>query len=203
MVNILQYVSCKNYNAIYFMGDWNNNLHNQSDLQVRDFINLMFNHFLLPTTTKPTRISNNSASLIDHIWTSKTESIIGNYIVYTDISAHFPVVFQYRENSVRTQQERWVYNRVLSKGNVARFADCVAQVSWDDVLQSNCPSDAYNKFHDKFIEIFRNYFPLICMKQNKFSSTTRYLTPGLIRSIKEKRRFARLAKKRPISYRDI
>ena len=202
LTNILEYVSSKNYHTIYFMGDWNINLLHQSEPHVRDFINLMFSYFLLPITTKPTRVSDNSFSLIDHIWSSKAELNVGNYIIHTDISDHFPVISRFQEGSTRTQQDGYVYKRVLSKGNIAKFVECVAQVNWVDVMHSNCPNDAFNLFHEKFSETFRNSFPLKCIKQNKSTSITPYLTPGLMKSIKEKHRLARLAKKWPVSYRE-
>lgn len=195
MINILEYISSKNYSAVFCMGDWNINVLNQNDSHVKDFINLMFSYFLLPTTTKPTRIFNNSASLFDLIWTNQVELNIGNYIMYINISDLFPVVSRFRECSLPAQQERCVYRRIFSHGNVDRFVYCMTQLSWGEVLQSNCPNTAYNKFHDKYIEVFQNNFPLKRMKQKTCSNTTPYLTQGLIRSIKEKLRLTRLPRK--------
>ena len=42
-----------------------------------------------------TRVTYNTASLIDHIWATDTEENYRNYIIKSDISDQFPVITQF------------------------------------------------------------------------------------------------------------
>ena len=42
----------------------------QSNAKVRDFVNLIFQHSLVPIVSKPPRVTKNNATLIDYIITN-------------------------------------------------------------------------------------------------------------------------------------
>ena len=77
----------------FLVGDLNLNLIDyQSNAKVRDFVNLIFQHCLVPTVNKSTRVTKNNATLIDYIITNSfmdQENLTG--ILKTDISDHFPI----------------------------------------------------------------------------------------------------------------
>ena len=53
------------------MGDFNINLLNEDvHTLTNDFLNIMSSNSLYPSITKPTRITSNSATLIDNIFTN-------------------------------------------------------------------------------------------------------------------------------------
>ena len=75
------------------MGDMNLNLLDR-DERTMEYIE-PFNQFnFQPVITKPTRVANNSAKIIDHLWmnVSDTRSICNarSKIILSDISDHFP-----------------------------------------------------------------------------------------------------------------
>ena len=84
----------KNY-PIYITGDLNLNLLDyNSNAKVKSYLNIIFTQSFIPLINKPTRISKNNATIIDHLLTNTF--INENYftgIVKTDISDHFPVFF--------------------------------------------------------------------------------------------------------------
>lgn len=51
---------------------------------------MLYSHDLLPVITKPTRITNHTATLIDHIYTNTVDSLVSG-ILTVDISNHLPV----------------------------------------------------------------------------------------------------------------
>ena len=57
--------SSKNHTII--MGDFNYNLLEFDNPHINDFVRIMYEHKLYPTINKPTRITTNSVTLIDHI----------------------------------------------------------------------------------------------------------------------------------------
>ena len=74
----------------FLVGDLNLNLIDyQSNAKVRNFVNLIFQHSLVPIVNKPTRVTKNNATLIDYIITNsftEQENLTG--ILETDISDH-------------------------------------------------------------------------------------------------------------------
>ena len=76
------------------MGDYNINLLNvESHSPTADFNDTMFSYGFIPLITRPTRVTQSLATLIDNILTNQlvdlhNESMQG--ILITDISDHYP-----------------------------------------------------------------------------------------------------------------
>ena len=58
---------------------------------VNDFTNNVYATGFYPTISKPTRIANHSATIIDNIFTNITQHKIHSGILYTDISEDLPI----------------------------------------------------------------------------------------------------------------
>ena len=93
-----------NQNCV-LMGDMNLNLLNfDSDNNVRLFVNTMKEFMYFPVITKPTRVQNASANLLDHIWINFNHFNYHNsYIIFSCITDHFPVVYNYELNRTLEQ----------------------------------------------------------------------------------------------------
>ena len=94
--NFLKQVLSKNLKsnkAMYLVGDFNLNvLDYESNIKVKNFFNLLFQHSLISVINKPTRVTNKSATAIDHIMTNSfLNSNILTGIIKNDISYHFPI----------------------------------------------------------------------------------------------------------------
>ena len=82
-------------------GDFNINvLDFEQKKKVQHFVNLMFQFGLATTINKPSRVTNKTISVIDHIITN---SIYNNKfktgIRKTDISDHFPIIYAFKLRS--------------------------------------------------------------------------------------------------------
>jgi hypothetical protein len=62
-----------------------------SNTNVNDYVNLVFSYGFIQTVTNPTRISNNSATLIDHVLTNAISNLLESVIITTKISDHSPL----------------------------------------------------------------------------------------------------------------
>ena len=62
----------KNSNkAIYILDDKNLNLIDyEANIKVKNYLNLLFQKHFIPVINKPTRVSRNNATIIDHINTN-------------------------------------------------------------------------------------------------------------------------------------
>ena len=88
--NILHEILHEN-KLVYLMGDININLCHSSSKPVNEFLNMMSSFSLFPVIDKPTRITNNTSSVIDNIFTNDISSHIIPGVIYSDITDHFPI----------------------------------------------------------------------------------------------------------------
>ena len=84
----------KKYNStgkpIYVMDDFNINLLNVDSCSYsKDFLVSLQSNCFLPTIDKPTRVYNNSATLIDNIFVNRTDHQIVSGNIISDICAHY------------------------------------------------------------------------------------------------------------------
>ena len=76
--------------SVYIMGDFNINLlHVETSRYAYDFLLSLQSFSFIPTIDKPTRVCNNSATLIDNILTNKVDVKIISGNIISDISDHY------------------------------------------------------------------------------------------------------------------
>ena len=87
--NKLGEIDC-NKNDFYLIGDINLNIR-ESDCcsSAINYLSMLQSNRVFQLITKPTRVTKNSASLIDHIFTSAISNSIFPGIIFNDISDHF------------------------------------------------------------------------------------------------------------------
>lgn len=199
---ILSAANDNNYFSINVFGDFNLDLLKFNDTSVFEFINLMFSFSFFPLITRPTRITDTSTTLIDHIWTSHIEFNCHNYIIATDITDHYPVVSQFKLNLPKQNLPTCIIKRPLSQSALMNFAIALSQVNWADVFELSCPNEAYDVFFNKFDSLFQIHFPKRKIYVNSKIDKSPYITSSLKKSIKEKHRLERLSHKWPITYKE-
>ena len=65
-------------------------LKHHTQLQTGRYLDMLYSHYLSPVITKPTRITNHTATLIDHIYTNSVNRLISG-VEPVDISDHLPI----------------------------------------------------------------------------------------------------------------
>ena len=153
--------------GIYFSGDWNISLLNlEKHSATQDHIDIMLSNSLIPTITKPTRVTSKTCSLIDNIFvnnfTDGSNSLSG--ILYCDVSDHFPVFHIDYSDSVVLPRKTFV-RRVYSQENINKFFSMLTDKSWSDVMSSNDPQSSYSMFHEQLREIYDICFPFKSFKE--------------------------------------
>ena len=138
---------------VIMTGDFNMNLLDfEQNKKVQNFLNIMFGYSMMPVINKPTRVTKNTATAIDHIFIiSVTTTKFKTGIIKSDISDHFPIFFVADYNIyIKETKERVIFRCDLSDISVEKFKYKLRTVSWDNITNS---SDT-NKAYDNFIEIF-------------------------------------------------
>ena len=166
LANILLTLKSESKKVI-ISGDININLLNcKNNGQIADYVNLFRSHNFLSLINKPTGATNNSCTLIDHVWSNYYSNLIVGAIVYNQISDHFPTISIF--NLCEVKQNANIYEfityRDLSDINNSLFSEELSKISWDLVLNSSNPNIAYDYFSTFICNIFKKCFPYVTKK---------------------------------------
>ena len=111
------------------LGDININLNNEGNDDTSTYLNNYFEKNFIPCITVPTRVTDHSATTIDHIFLKVPTELIqskcssGNLI--TDISDHLPN-FTFLDLKIPTMKNR-PYTRLFTENNKQLFADILPE----------------------------------------------------------------------------
>lgn len=124
--------------SLFICGDFNIDLLNTNRTKfANDFLQTMYCFNLHPLITKPTRITQGSASLIDNIFTNDTDKISISGILISDISDHLPVFTVYNVDHQRiTVNTSFHWKRVKSPEALDALKNYLFNQNWGD---ENCP----------------------------------------------------------------
>ena len=77
----------------YIGGDFNADLLKSNfDTNIKDFMNLTYSLGCIVLITQPTRITNTSSTILDHVYTNNVVDDHKSFIVVEDVSDHLPVM---------------------------------------------------------------------------------------------------------------
>ena len=112
------------------MGDFNINILNSDNHDLTaQFVDIMTSNAFLPLITRPTRITANSATLIDNIFTNNfdniTQSVHGIYV--SDISDHYPV-FCINRGVMIPETEEITFKIIYSSRNKQAFLTGIQEI---------------------------------------------------------------------------
>ena len=95
------------------MGDFNLDLIKvDNNNQTKDFVHSLYTNAFYPTISKPTRVTEHSATLLDNIITNITGYSIKSGVLYNDISDHFPVFNLLQINSKISKKYEHIFKRM-------------------------------------------------------------------------------------------
>ncbi|XP_028407966.1 uncharacterized protein LOC114530582 [Dendronephthya gigantea] len=176
----------KENKVCYIMGDFNLNLLNyHSHQRTGEFLDIMYSNMFFPSITRPTRITSNSATLIDNIFTNNLDSYSFSGLLFTDISDHLPIFGFFRDQSVVNHGDAYVTFRDRSKTNLLKFQDLLKNHRWSDIPGYDDPKHAYASFYHAFMQIYNTSFPVKRLKAARFNNKP-WLSSGILKSIKKK-----------------
>ena len=153
----------------------------------------MTSHNFISNIVVPTRFTDESVTLIDHIFIRLPKSKINNEVtagnLICDISDHLPnfsiINLNFNKNCNRP------YIRLFNKTNISKFkaniendlAELIS--SLNDPAQSSDINTHYNNLESKLHMILNKYFPLVRMSRKKFDDKD-WITEGIKKAIKHR-----------------
>ena len=175
---------------IFIASDFNVDLLKYESHQLTSsYVDLMFSNKFLPTITRPTRISHQSATLIDHIFVcSCTKNHIAGIILNTTVD-HFPTFYSEYSPAIKVECKPYK-TRKINNDSLDAFGRLLGTYSWSSVIQEKEPENAFSNFFSILEEAKNIAFPEITIKPKKKKwSHDPWMTPGLLISCKNKTLF--------------
>ena len=135
-------------------GDFNLDLLKyDSDNKVSSFYDGMSSLYLIPTISKPTRITDSSASIIDNF-------LISNIGIYTtgifsiDISDHLPIFLVCKNVfPVKPKKSTEIKYRVLNERSLDNLKCTFEKLNFDEILKSSDFDQSFKILHEKILKI--------------------------------------------------
>ena len=152
------------------------------------FIDTLYSNNVFPLITKPTRVTQSTATLIDHILTNNFD-VMGNHkqgILCTDISDHYAIAHVAGNTKIQAKDNTASgLKHDLSQRNIQKFTHEIEQVDWEIVMNLKEAQGAYSEFHALLTKLYNKNFPY--KKKNKpYFDRKPWLIPALKESIKVK-----------------
>jgi len=129
--------------------------------KTNDYLESIFSFGLSPVITLPTRLATSSATLIDHIYTNRTQST-NSGIITIDLADNF-VVFHITKRRRKTAESTVIKQaRLFSQNNYQRFRTYLEEkkTTFDPVLHIKCHNEGYNIFIQLYLTAFNTSYPL-------------------------------------------
>ena len=147
------------------MGDFNIDLlkTENSDYSSR-FCEQLFTSSFFPLITRPSRITQHTATLIDNIFTNDLAQLDSgiNGIIFFDISDHLPIFhLTATKNENNSKPIHTQYKRTVNKKSLASFLSYVKNISWSNTFQTHDPCESYSIFHNNLQVAINKSFPLV------------------------------------------
>ena len=148
---------------VYIVGDFNvNTMPNiLGNASTREFKDIFASNNCLPLITKPTRVTQKCASLIDNIYSNvpiNTNSCHSG-ILEVSISDHYAIFVV--DNSTRIKfNSSQVTKRSFCNKNIEKFKTCLNKQTWDFVYESEDLQAAYSRFQGVIDVHFKANFKL-------------------------------------------
>ena len=172
--------------SVILMGDMNVDLlHFDTNEKTNIYLNNVTSNGLLPIITRPTRVTNHSATLIDHIITNKIENYISG-IILTDIADHFGAFGIFKNGEIQRKPNK-IVTRIFNDKTISKFKSLLTTTDFTSVRNYTDVNTAYEEFLNLFHDTFDRAFPKKEINPSqKYTKHKPWFTEGLLNSLKTK-----------------
>ena len=184
---ILSGIHSNKYTNIFLCGDFNYNLLDLNDLQCASFINLIRIQSLIPLISKPTRITENSATLIDNICVKSPINCTAGIII-SDLSDHMPifVLMEKMTNTVDTNCEKTIKYRVHNEVAIDSLCNSLENHDFSDIIYSADVNYSMERFEEVLLRLYRDFCPLKTKSISNRTYSKPWLSHTLLSYVKKK-----------------
>lgn len=185
--NIFQILKNEGKNVI-ILGDININLLKIQNDKIKDYINNLIINSYTPCLTLPTRITDSTATLIDHIYIKLKQTEINDRIItgnlLTDITDHLPN-FLLLGTPVNEMIKNRPYIRIYNETNISKLQADLSEVNWSVIFEDKTPNEKCDVFISTYSTLFNKSFPKTRLSRKR-AKDKNWVTPGLKKCIQKK-----------------
>ena len=111
---------------------------------------------MVPVLNKPTRVTKNTATAIDHLITNQLlHRTINTGIIKLDISNHFPIfLIAETEKRITPEEKVQMTKRLTNNKTKTKLKNALQEMTWDDVISSKQTDCTYAIFLNKFTSLY-------------------------------------------------
>ena len=143
-------------------GDFNIDLTKYGTDEIsRLLVDLTTRHGFVQVINRPTRITDHSATLIDHIYTNQVHNMITSGVITYDFSDHlgtYVTISLDDDICTRDSDDNYEFAK-FNDENLATFKTLIHDHCWDDVLNETDTQLKYDKFISEYTEMYNSAFP--------------------------------------------
>ena len=187
---------------VYLLGDYNVDLlKTDSHKDSADFLDMLFSHGFIPLINRPTRITEQTATIIDNIYTNNLNVNDQNLqgILSPNVSDHEAVFHLIDLKLNKKSSDMTHLIRRMNDKSYALYINRISQFDWERVKQYTTCQSAFTFFSTSLKRIFDECFPVVKVKQT-YRNRMPWLSEGLKQSIKFKNKLYRIQVKHPTSF---
>ena len=208
--SVLQKLNRNAKKLIYIVGDFNQDLiRYDQDVNSQNLVDYASNHGFIQIVSRPTRITDHSATLLDHVYTNSLDNTISCNIITHDISDHLAIHTKIALDTSKknTFQSRNVNNnrqntdyRVFNEANNAIFQRLIDDETWDEIEDDMDAQTQYDTFSDIYMKHYNEAYPLKSQRvrrKNERLNPKPWILPWLEEACARKQAFYHLFVKDP------
>ena len=182
----------ENHEIFILTGDFNINLLKyQSNNAINDFLECMISNGLIPKITQPTRLSQNTGTLIDNIFVKIKKDIKTTAgILINKISDHLPYFLCLENFCYMNEKIKYVKvfpNYKISIENLKQELQSLQiQTKINNIfLKTNDINKKYTEFNNILNDLIKKHFQATSIKYNKYKhKKSKWITNAILKSIK-------------------
>ncbi|XP_022794305.1 uncharacterized protein LOC111333046 [Stylophora pistillata] len=160
-------------------------------VQTEEFLDMLYANNILPIITKPTRLTDHTATLIDHIYTNCFKKLTAG-ILTVDLTDHLPI-FCIVKTQPTWNNDNKIYFRDYSKFKKDLYLDDINQIAWHEILNpQNNLNEKLRETINILNEIVDKHAPIRLASQSEQKQLNKpWLTKAILKSVKRKQKMYR------------
>ena len=149
-----------------------------------EFISLNLDLLMMPVITRPTRITNSTATLIDNIIDEQSMlNLCTSNVLIEDISDHLPSVLSISGLKLNKKEKVKITSRDTRKRNVEALLNTLSRIDWCKFLTEDVNS-SFNSLYNELSKNLDHFVPFITHEVNhKNLRREKWITSGILNSI--------------------
>jgi hypothetical protein len=153
-----------------FAGDLNIDLMKFEVSASFDYYTTLATHGFVPYIVSPTRVTDYSATLIDHVFVKQparqAPHDIKSGIIYCDLTDHLPsFILLSRLN--KSQSHSRPLTRIFGDKNMAKFKTDLTNINWNLLLKGDATKNV-QIFYDTIRTLYNKNFPLVRLSRKRY-----------------------------------